>query len=82
MSGATIIERPIEKTSNEGRSSDQYENPGCSRITPINASPAMNGPTPMNHRGPYRIDRRPTRGDSKNITTVMGRRASPLRRAV
>ena len=28
VSGATIIERPIEKTSSDGRSSDQYEKPG------------------------------------------------------
>ena len=33
---------------------------------------------PMKRRGPKRIDSRPTRGDRKNITTVIGTVARPL----
>jgi len=34
----------------------------------------------MKSRGPYRIDSRPTRPESTNMTTVIGTVASPLRK--
>ena len=79
VSGATIIESPIEKTQERRQ-----------QLRPVVDLPAepdereqrrprrSSGPTPMKRRGPKRIDSRPTRGERKNMTIVIGMRAKPL----
>ena len=80
VSGATIIERPSEKTSSGGRSSVQYEKPGPSRaIAAAAPAAAIERPDAHEERAARTASTAvPTRGESRNITTVIGSSARPL----
>ena len=78
VSGATISDRPTEKTSERRQELRPVVEAGLQPDERARAPPPRSsGPLPMKRRGPKRIDSRPTRGDRTNMTTVIGTSASP-----
>ena len=80
VSGATIIERPNgEDERSAAGAPSSSRSPGESSRIQRQATAQISGPMPMNQRGPSRIESRPKRPERKNITTVIGSVANPLR---
>ena len=75
--GVMVMAMPAASTRNEGRMTVAYEEPTSVRsIRPMPAA-AINGPTVMNHRDPYRSDSLPARGATTRMTTEKANNRSP-----